>query len=165
MTMKTVHDLLTTCLSYALDFELQIAKAAPGMASASTSADLKDAFEKTETKSKHYAAAVEKTFGTLGVPVKHSENHIASAMVRETQGIVEETQAGAVRDAALIVAANKQQLFRVASYGSMLAYADLIGNREAVTAMRETLEDSKEGDKKFTAIAEGGVNRQAAMAA
>ncbi len=43
---------------------------------------------------------------------------------------------GPVRDAALIVAVNQQQMFRVASYGSLESYAKLLGKQEAVRKLR-----------------------------
>ena len=43
---------------------------------------------------------------------------------------------GPVRDAALIVAANQQQMFRMASYGSLESYAMLLGKQDAVRKLR-----------------------------
>ena len=165
MTIKTVHDLLVTAMTYVIDFEHQIAKAAPDMAAASHDPDLKEAFAKTETKSKDYAAKLKSVFEALGVPPKAADNKIATAMVHEVKGMVKETEAGPVRDAALIVAANQQQAFRVASYGSMEAYAKAAGKTGALGPLREALEDSKAGDAKFNAIAEKSVNPAAAKAA
>ena len=165
MTIKTVHDLLVTALTYVLDFEHQMEKAAPDMAAASHTPDLKELFEKTGTKSKHYAQQIEAVFKAIGEPVATNDNQIATAMVHEVQGMVQETEQGPVRDAALIVAANQQQAFRVASYGSMEAYARAAGKEEALKPLREALEDSKAGDKQFNKIAEGSVNAEAAKAA
>ena len=165
MTIKTVHDLLVTAMTYVIDFEHQIAKAAPEMAAASHDPDLKEAFAKTETKSKDYAAKLKRVFESLGVPPKAADNKIATAMVHEVQGMVKETEDGPVRDAALIVAANQQQAFRVASYGSMEAYAKAAGKTGALGPLREALEDSKAGDATFNAIAEKSVNPAAAKAA
>ena len=78
--------------------------------------------------------------------------------------MIETTEASAVRDAALIAAANQQQLFRVASYGSLMSYAKVIGKSEAVALLGENLSDSKGGDEKLTRIAETQVNEQAAHA-
>ena len=165
MTIKTVHELLVTAMTYVLDFEHKIAKAAPDMAAASHSPELKELFEKTATKSKHYAQQIEAVFKAVGEPVATNDNKIATAMVHEVQGMVKETEQGPVRDAALIVAANQQQAFRVASYGSMEAYAKAAGKEEALKPLREALEDSKAGDRRFNEIAEGSVNPAAAKAA
>lgn len=165
MPITNVHGLLVTTMTYVLDFEHQIAKAAPTMAEASHSPELKELFEKTATKSKHYAEQIETVFQAIGETVKTNDNKIATAMVHEVQGMVKETEKGPVRDAALIVTANQQQAFRVASYGSMEAYAKVAGKTEALKPLREALKDSKAGDEQFNKIAEGSVNPAAAKAA
>ena len=164
MKMQSIQDLMTTGLTYVLDFEEQIAKAAPKMANASNNPELKQAFEKTETKSKEYASKIEETFGKLGKPVERNDNHIAKAMLTEVENMISNTDAGPVRDAALIVATNQQQLYRIASYGSMASYGKLIGKEDLVKGLVESLEDSKGGDEKFTQIAEREVNPQAKAA-
>ena len=133
------------------------------MANASSDSELKELFSKTATKSKEYAGRIEQAFGKLGEQVRRNENHIADAMLREVEEMIKSTDAGAVRDAALIVAANQQQLFRVASYGSLESYAKVIGKQDAVSDISQSLEDSKSGDKKFTELAEDKINQQAAM--
>ena len=165
MTMKNMHDLLVTGLTYTLDFEERIGKHAGDMAKACSSSDLKELFGKTESKSKEYAQRIERTFEKLGAPVKRNENHIAKAMLDEVHNMIQNTDSGPVRDAALITAANQQQLYRVANYGSMESYAKLLGKQDAMKGLTENLEDSKNGDGKFTQIGEGGVNQQAAKAA
>ena len=165
MAMKSMHDLLVTGLTYTLDFEEQIGKHASEMSSASSSADLKELFSKTESKSKEYAKRIEATFEKLGVPAKRNENPIVKAMLGEVANMIKNTDTGPVRDAALITAANQQQMYRVANYGSLESYAKLLGKTDAVKGLTENLEDSKNGDKKFTEIGEGGVNQQAAKAA
>ncbi len=164
MKMQSIQDLMVTGLTYVLDFEEQVAKAAPKMAEASTTPELKDAFEKTESKSQEYAKKVEQSFQKLGKSVDRNENHIAKAMVTEVEHMISNTDAGPVRDAALIVAANQQQMYRVASYGSLAHYAELIGKQDAASALNENLEDSKSGDKKFTEIGEQKVNQEAKAA-
>ncbi len=164
MKIQSVQQLLTTAMTYVLDFEEKIAEAAPKMADAASDADLKDLFSKTATKSKDYATTVEQAFQKLGEQVHREDNHIANAMVREVEEMIKNTDSGPIRDAALIVAANQQQLFRVASYGSLDGYAKAIGKQDAVRETNQSLEDSKTGDKKFTELAESKINKQAAEA-
>lgn len=165
MTVKTLHDLLITAMTYVLDFEHQIGKAAPDMAAASHNPELKELFEKTGTKSKDYASKLEAVFKALGESVHTNDNKIATAMVHEVQGMVKETEQGPVRDAALIVAANQQQAFRVSSYGSLAAYAKAAGKTDALAPLQEALKDSKAGDEQFNRIANNSVNQAAAKAA
>ncbi len=164
MKMQTIGDLLYTGLTYVHNFEKQIAEEATKMAQASSNPDLKDAFEKTQTKGQEYAQRVEQAFAKLGQEPKSNDNPIAKAMIDEVENMIANTDASPVRDAALIVAANQQQLYRVAAYGSLKQYAGLIGKSEAVEELGRNLDDSKNGDEKFTSIGESQVNRQAAQA-
>ena len=165
MSMNTISDLMLTGMSYVLDFEEKIGKAAKEVSSQVSSPQLKELFEKTSTKSQEYARTIEEAFGHLGQKVERNSNPLAEAMVGEMKNMIQHTSAGPVRDAALIVAANQQQQYRVASYGSLTTYADLIGKQKAIGAMQATLEDSKNGDKKFTELATREINPQAAKAA
>jgi ferritin-like metal-binding protein YciE len=164
MKARNIQDLLTIGLTYILDFEDQIAREAPKMAEAAQNPELKEAFQKTASKSHEYAQKVEQTFQKLGKTAERNDNHIAKAMINEVRGMIDNTEQGPVRDAALIVAANQQQMFRVASYGSMTHYAELLGKKDAAQGLEENLKDSKAGDEKLTAIGEQKVNPQAKAA-
>ena len=145
MKMQSVEDLMMTGLTYTLDFEEQTGKAASKMADASTEPELKEMFQKTATKSKEYAGKIEQTFEKLGQKVQRNDNHIAKAMITEVENMIENTDAGPVRDAALIVAVNQQQAYRVSSYGSLRHYAELLGKQDAASGLSENAEDSKGG--------------------
>ncbi len=163
MQMRSIDDLLYVGLTYVHNFEQQVAANASKMAQASTNPQLKDAFSKTESKSREYAQRIEQVFGHLGKEPKSEDNPLAKAMINEVNNMIANTEPSAVRDAALIVAANQQQAYRVASYGSLNQYAGLIGKSEAVKVLRDSLEDSKNGDEKFTNIGETQVNLEAAQ--
>ena len=164
MKMQSVEDLMLTGLSYVLDFEEQISKEASKMAEASSNPELKEAFQKTVAKSQEYAQKVEQTFQKLGKSVQRNTNSIAKAMIEEVENMIQNTDASPVRDAALIVAANQQQHYRVASYGSLETYAQLLGKQDAAEGLKQNLEDSKGGDAKLTKIGEEKVNQEAAHA-
>jgi ferritin-like metal-binding protein YciE len=84
-------------------------------------------------------------------------------MLTEVENMISNTDKGPVRDAALVVAFNQQQAYRVASYGSLKTYAELIGKSDAVADLQQSLEEAKAGDEKLTNIAESRVNKQAAQ--
>ncbi len=163
MKMRSIDDLLYVSLTYLHNFEQQVAEKAPEMSQACTNPQLKDAFAKTESKSREYAQRIEQVFGHLGKQPKSEDNPIAKAMINEVDNMIANTEPSAVRDAALIVAANQQQSYRVAAYGSLHQYAGLIGKDEAVKLLQESLQDSKNGDQKFTNIGETQVNQEAAQ--
>ena len=161
MKMQSISDLLTTGMTYTLDFEQKFEKFASKMAEASSEPEVKDVFEKTTTQSQKYGERLQAAFKKLGSEAKTEDNHIANAMIREVEGMISMTESGPVRDAALIVAFNQQQAYRVASYGSLRSYAAIIGKQDAVQDLQQSLDEAKTGDKKLTDIGEQKVNPKA----
>lgn len=163
MKMQSIDDLLFIGMTYVLDAENQLAEEAGKMAEAALDSEVKEMFEKSITQGKKYAERVEAAFEQLGKKPETNDNHITNAMVKEVEGMISSSEPGAVRDAALIVAFNQQQAYRVASYGSLKTYAELLNKSEIVSALEESLNDSKAGDDKLTTIAEQRINKQAAQ--
>lgn len=161
MAMQNITDLLLTGMSYTLDLEQKFSKFASKMADASSEPEVKEIFEKTTTQSKKYADRIESVYKKLGKPSKTENNPVADAMIREVEGMISNTEKGAVRDAALIVAFNQQQAYRVSSYGSLRSYAQVLGKSDAVQELQQSLDESKAGDQKLTEIAEQKVNPKA----
>ena len=163
MKMTNIDDLLYTGMTYTLDFEQRVSKGAGKMAEAATDPEVKEIFQKSVTQGQKYAERLEAAFGKIGAKPDTNKNGVAVAMIDEVANMISNTDASPVRDAALITAANQQQLYRVASYGSLKSYAKLIGKEDAVSDLAQNLDESKAGDEKLTAIGESNVNPKAAQ--
>ncbi len=163
MKMQSIDDLLYTGMTYVLDFEQQISKEAGKMAQAATDPEVKEMFSKSVTQGEKYAERVQAAFGKIGAKPDTNDNHIAKAMINEVENMISNTDPSPVRDAALIVAFNQQQAYRVSSYGSLSSYAKTLGKTDAVQELEQSLNESKQGDEKLTNIAESRINKQAAQ--
>ncbi len=164
MKMQTLDDLLFTGLTYIHDFEQQVSQEASKMAQASSNPELKEMFEKSVTKGQQYAERVQRAITATGKQPDSNGNPIAKAMIEEVENMIANTDASPVRDAALIVAANQQQLYRISAYGSVKSFAEALGESGAFEEMEQNLQDSKNGDEKLTKLAETQVNKEAAQA-
>ena len=163
MKVHNVQDLMYVGMTYVLDAEQKLSNEAGKMAQAASDSEVKEMFQKTVTQGQKYAERVQTAFGKLGKQPETAENRIAEAMVNEVENMISTTEQGPVRDAALIVAFNQQQAYRVSSYGSLRSYAELIGKQDAVADLEQSLQEAKAGDEKLTNIAETRINRQAAQ--
>jgi ferritin-like metal-binding protein YciE len=83
-------------------------------------------------------------------------------LVEEGQEQIEEIEAGPVRDAALIGAAQKVEHYEIASYGTLAALAKQLGQKDAMQLLLETLQEEKATDEKLSLLAEQGVAEEAA---
>jgi ferritin-like metal-binding protein YciE len=85
-------------------------------------------------------------------------------VLEEGSEVLEETDKGAIRDAALIAASQRVEHYEMAGYGSARNFAKLLGNADVARLLEETLEEERGADKKLTSIS-SSVNEQAKQAA
>jgi len=133
--------------------ENQLVKALPKMAKAATSEDLRAGFEEHLEQTKGHVQRLEDIFKTLGENPKGKTCKGMQGLVTEGSEMIEEEGEGEGLDVGLISAAQRVEHYEIAGYGSVAAYADLLGEEEAASLLRMTLEEEKETDKKLTELA------------
>jgi ferritin-like metal-binding protein YciE len=74
-------------------------------------------------------------------------------LVKEGGEMIKNEFEGEVKDAGLIGAAQRVEHYEIAAYGTVRAFAELLGDRNAVDLLSQTLEEEKETDKKLTQLA------------
>ena len=143
--------------------EKHLAKALPKMKKAATSPELAAAFEKHTEETKTHIATLEKVFELLEEKAQAKKCDAMEGLLSEADGIIEDTDAGTlVRDAGLILAAQKVEHYEIATYGTLRVFAENMGHTDVVELLSQTLENEKATDVALTEIAEGFVNEQAA---
>ncbi|MGH9728278.1 MAG: DUF892 family protein [Candidatus Acidiferrales bacterium] len=65
-----------------------------------------------------------------------------------------------MKDAALISAAQRVEHYEIAAYGMVRAFAELLGENEASSLLKQTLTEEKETDEKLTQLSQN-INPQA----
>jgi len=133
--------------------ENQLVKALPKMAKAATSEDLRAGFEEHLEQTKGHVQRLEDIFKTLGESPKGKTCEGMQGLVTEGSEMIEEEDEGEGLDVGLISAAQRVEHYEIAGYGCVAAYADLLGEEEAASLLRMTLEEEKETDKKLTELA------------
>ncbi|HEI8866223.1 ferritin-like domain-containing protein [Serratia sp. AKBS12] len=163
MSIKTLKDLFIHALSDVYSAEKQITKALPKLARAASSEDLANAFkahlEETQGQIERLDKLVE---NTPEVRIKRIKCLAMEGLIEEGQEVIDSVEAGAVRDAGLIAAAQKVEHYEIATYGTLCALAEQLGYTTAKKLLGETLEEEKSTDSKLTLLAEKKVNQKAA---
>jgi ferritin-like metal-binding protein YciE len=137
------------------DSEQQLIKALPRMAKAANSDKLRKGFEGHLEQTKQHASRLEQVLSSLGESVKGKKCKGMQGIVAEGGEIMtSEDFEGALLDAALISAAQRVEHYEMAAYGSVHAYAVLMGESEAASLLQRTLEEEKETDQKLTDLSE-----------
>ncbi len=138
------------------DAEKQLLKALPKMAKAARHEELRAAFEAHLEETQEHVRRLEKVFKALDEPVKAKKCKAMQGLVEEGDDLIKEKEG----DAALICAAQKAEHYEIASYGSLKAWAKLLGEEAASGLLEETLEEEKAADEKLTDIAQSAVNAE-----
>jgi ferritin-like metal-binding protein YciE len=160
MAEKTLKDVFIDELRDLYNAEQQLIKAIPKMAKAATSEDLRKGFEEHLEQTKGHASRIEQIFQELGEPVKGKKCKGMEGIISEGGEVMSEDYQGAVMDAAIITAAQRVEHYEIAAYGSVHAFAILMGETEAAGLLEQTLEEEKETDEKLSELSEQ-INAQA----
>ncbi|WP_061718210.1 YciE/YciF ferroxidase family protein [Pantoea trifolii] len=154
MTIKTLEDLFIHDLSDIYSAEKQITRALPKMARAATDEKLIAAFEQHLEETRGQIERIDQLVeSTEGVKIKRMKCHALEGLAEEAQEIIDSVEAGPVRDAGLIGAAQKVEHYEIATYGTLHALAIKLGYKEAARLLAETLKEEKATDEKLTIIA------------
>jgi ferritin-like metal-binding protein YciE len=143
--------------------EKHLATALPKMKKGATSPDLAAAFEKHTEETKQHIETLEQVFELLGEKATAKKCDAMAGLLEEANGIIEDTDSGTmIRDAGLILAAQKVEHYEIATYGTLRVFAENMGHTDVVDLLTMTLENEKATDVALTTIAESFVNEQAA---
>jgi ferritin-like metal-binding protein YciE len=153
MEMNRLKHLYIEELKDIYSAENQLVKALPKMAKAATSEDLSAGFEEHLEQTKGHVARLEKIFKALDESPKGKKCKGMEGLIEEGAEMIDEDPAAEELDAGLISAAQRVEHYEIAAYGSVATYANLLGEQEAESLLRETLGEEKETDQKLTQLA------------
>lgn len=161
MKIKTLEDFFVHELSDIYNAEKQLTKALPKMAKAASNPELVKAFESHLTETEGQIERLDRVFEVTGLK-KHSEKCEATeGLVDEAKQVIDDTEEGPVRDAALIACAQKVEHYEIATYGTLCALAEKLGQLEAKRLLEQTLNQEKASDQKLNELALRDINSDA----
>jgi len=142
--------------------EKHLVKALPQMQKAATSKKLAAAFEKHTQETQTHIETLEQVFEELGEKAAAKKCDAMDGLLKEAKTIIEDTDSGTmIRDAGLILAAQKVEHYEIATYGTLKAFAHHLENEKVTDLLNGTLENEKSTDVALTKIAESYVNEEA----
>jgi len=154
MEMNRLKHLYIEELKDLYSAETQMVKALPKMANAASSEELRARFEEHLGQTKEHVVRLEKILKALGESPKGKKCKGMEGLIKEGSEMIEEDPAPEELDAGLISAAQRVEHYEIAGYGCVSTYAKLLGEDQAVSLLRLTLEEEKETDEKLTQLAD-----------
>ena len=161
--METLEKLYINELRDLYSAENQLLKALPKMAKGASSDELKEAFENHLAETETHVERLERIFKGLEENPKGKTCHAMKGLIEEGSEILEEEGEDSVLDAGIIVAAQKVEHYEMAGYGSVRAFAQLLGQEEAAQLLQTTLDEESKANELLNQIAETTVKAEAVM--
>lgn len=153
MNKETLRELYVEELKDIYSAETQLTKALPKMAKAASSDELQEGFEEHLEQTKEHVQRLEKIFKMLEESPTGKKCLGMEGLIKEGSEVIGEDFEDDVKDSALIAAAQRVEHYEIAAYGTVAAYADVLGETEQAQLLQETLQEEKDTDEKLTELA------------
>ena len=163
MSVETLQELLIDELKDLYSAEKQIVRALPKLAKAASSPDLQQALLNHLEETKGQVSRLEQIAEIVGKKLTGKTCVGMKGVLEEGSEVLEDTDKGIIRDAALISASQRVEHYEMAGYGSAREFAKLLGLSDVARLLDETLAEEKNADKKLSAISKQ-VNAEAKRA-
>jgi ferritin-like metal-binding protein YciE len=133
--------------------ENQLVKALPKLAKAASSEELRQGIEEHLEQTKGHVERLEQIFETLKESPKGKKCVGMEGLIKEGSEMTQQDFEGALLDAGIIAAAQRVEHYEMAAYGTVIAFAKVLGEDEQAEVLGETLDEEKETDEKLTELA------------
>jgi ferritin-like metal-binding protein YciE len=160
MSVGTLEELLVDELKDLYSAEKQIIRALPKIIKAVSTPELREGLTNHLEETKGQVTRLEKIGEVLGKKMPGKTCAGMKGVLEEGSEVLQDTEKGLVRDAALISACQRVEHYEMAGYGSAREFAKLLGQKEVAALLDETLAEEKNADKTLT-----GASRQVNMQA
>lgn len=142
--------------------ERALMKSLPKMANNASDPKLKEAINEHVAVTERQVERLTQVFGMLGETDRGKKCEAMEGLIKEGETILEDTEPGPVRDAGIISASQKIEHYEIASYGTLVAFARILGEEDVASLLEETLAEEKEADIILTDAAYNSINLDAA---
>jgi ferritin-like metal-binding protein YciE len=159
--IKTVDDLFLHTLQDIYYAEHQIEKALPDMIAKASDAELKKGFRTHLAQTKGQIKRLDQAFKKLKQKPTGTKCPAIDGIIDEANEIAGEVADKMVLNAALIAAAQAVEHYEITRYGTLAAWAKLLGHSDVARLLTANLNEEKATDKKLNGIAKRKINKKA----
>ena len=159
--MQTMKDLFLHSMQDIYYAEHQIEKALPDMIEKASDAELKRSFKTHLRQTKGQIKRLDQVFKKLKRTPQPHKCPAIDGILDEASEIAGDVADKLVLNAALIAAAQAVEHYEITRYGTLTAWAKLLGKTHVARLLHANLNEEKATDKKLNGVAKRKVNRKA----
>jgi ferritin-like metal-binding protein YciE len=159
--LESLDDLLEMQLKDLYSAENQLVKALPKMAAEAKDGRLRQGFERHLRETENQVARLEQIGKSMNIDLGGHTCKAMEGLIAEGQETMSENATDEVMDAALIAASQRIEHYEIAGYGTAAHYAERLGQDEAASLLRQSLEEEQLTDTKLNDLAKNYLNQKA----
>jgi ferritin-like metal-binding protein YciE len=133
------------------------------MATKADSDELRQAFEHHLKETEGQVERLEQIFSLCGLKPSAKTCPAIKGILEEGEEDMKEAKEPVVLDASMIADAQAVEHYEIARYGTLIAWANQLGMSDAARLLQQTIDQEYNADMLLTDLAEGRLNRQAAL--
>lgn len=156
-----LRSLFIDCLKDIYWAENALLKALPKMQANAYSARLASLIKDHIAQTQNQVVRLDKVFDLMGAKPEGKKCEAMAGLIKEGEGILEETEHGPVRDAGIIAASQKIEHYEIATYGTLYTFAKTLGLNDGAKLLAQTLAEEKEADMLLSDAAINAINKEA----
>jgi ferritin-like metal-binding protein YciE len=161
-SFDNLESLLEFKLHGLCDVEEQVVKAMPRMIEAASSPALKQALQQHLDQTRLQQQRLEQVFQLMGKEPKRQSSSGIRGLLADGEMICAVDADPAVKDAALICAAQCVEHLEMATYGTCRTFAQQLGLEQVAALLQQSLDEAAAADRALTDVAISGINQTAA---
>lgn len=151
--MKNLNDLFENQLKTTYSAEDQLTDALQKMAANANDEELQDAFLEHLKQTKVHKERLEQIGSELGIDISDKTCQAIKGILSAADNFLSQNVSDEVKDAGLIAHAQQVEHHEIATYGTLCAYAEELGNKEISKTLKQTLDEEKKTDETLSKIA------------
>ncbi len=159
--IESLKELYVDHLKDLYSAENQITKALPKVIKKVTSPELKKGLESHLKETLKQVERLDRIFASLEKSPRGKKCVGMEGVLEEGKEVMAEKMSPDLMDAALVGGCQKVEHYEISAYGTVRAFAELLGEDEAVDLLTQTLEEEKAADEKLTQLGMSMINLDA----
>lgn len=152
ITHEKLHELFVDGLKDIYWAEKALTKALPKMIKNATAEELVTGLTKHLEETKGQITRLEEVFGSIEEKPVAKKCPAMEGLIEEAEEVMEECDEGGMRDAGIIATGQKVEHYEIATYGTLRAFAEILGHNEAARLLLKSLGEEKAADDKLTEV-------------
>lgn len=165
MRITSLKDMYLADLTELANAEIMLVDALDRMAAKASHEGLRDALVHHREVTQHQVLRIKDVIAGHNLePDLHTDQAMVS-LIGEADKMLDIVASDALRDAGIIDSAQRIEHYEIAAYGTVAAYAGILGLIQDQAALHLTLDEEKASDVKLTLLARTIVNADALKAA